>query len=167
MSEIDEKKVALREELDRLNHEFKIELPKKIAEARAYGDLKENAEYHAARERQSFVKARIGQLNEQLAQLNELNIADVPHDSVGFGATVTLVDEDDDDEKVEFTIVSPNEVDPSAGKISFSSPIGAALQGKKPGESLEFSTPAGERHYYLEKLVTVHGDEIVVPYEAE
>ena len=98
MSEdIELKKKQIKDEIDQLQHEFKIELPKVIAEARAYGDLKENAEYHAARERQSFVKARIGQLSEQLARLNDIDISALPHDKIGYGSTVTVIDEDSDD----------------------------------------------------------------------
>ena len=122
-NDIDAKRQSIRDELDKLNYEFRVEIPKRIAEARAYGDLKENAEYHAARERQGFVKARISQLNLQLAQLKDLKIDDIADDRIGFGATVIVIDLDSDD-RMEFVFVSPNEVDPSAGKISLSSPIG-------------------------------------------
>lgn len=100
MSELEQKKQQIREELEKLKYEFKIELPKRISEAREYGDLKENAEYHAARERQSFVQARIAQLTEQLNKLNELNLSDIPEDKVAYGSTVTVVDVDTDDEVV-------------------------------------------------------------------
>ena len=98
--DINSQKQDLRDELEKLKNEFKIELPKKIAEAREYGDLKENAEYHAARERQSFVQARIAQLTEQLNQLNDINVSDIPDDSIGFGSVVTVYDEIEEEELV-------------------------------------------------------------------
>lgn len=155
-NDIDAKRQSIRDELDKLNYEYKVELPKRIAEARAYGDLKENAEYHAARERQSFVQALISQLNAQLGQLKDLNVDDIANDRIGFGATVTVIDLDSDD-RMEFIFVAPNEVDPSAGKISLSSPIGNAMQNKKAGEVVEAVIPAGKRKYYIEKITTIHG----------
>ena len=159
MSEdIELKKKQIKEELEQLQYEFKIELPKVIADARAYGDLKENAEYHAARERQSFVKARIGQLSEQLAQLDDIDVSALSPDKVGYGSTVTVIDEDSDDE-ITFTFVSSNEVNPSEGKISLFSPVGVALQNKQVGDNVEVIIPAGKRNYYIEKLMTIHGNE--------
>jgi transcription elongation factor GreA len=155
-NDIEAKRQVVRDELDKLNYEFKIEIPKRIAEARSYGDLKENAEYHAARERQGMVKARIAQLNAQLRQLKELNIEEIAEDRVGYGATVVLIDLDTDD-RMELVFVSPNEVDPSAGRISLSSPIGNALQNKRAGETAEAIIPAGKRRYYIEKIITIHG----------
>jgi len=156
--DIELKKKQIKDEIDQLQYEFKIELPKIIAEARAYGDLKENAEYHAAREQQSFVKARIGQLSEQLAQLNDIDLSTLSPDKVGYGSTVTVIDEDSDDE-ITFTFVSPNEVNPSEGKISLLSPVGVALQNKQAGDNVEVVIPAGKRNYYIEKLTTIHGNE--------
>ena len=155
---IEEKKKQLKEELEQLKYEFKIELPRVIAEARAYGDLKENAEYHAARERQSFVQARMGQVSEQLAQMNELDISNIPRDRVGYGSTVTVIDRNTGD-SIEFTFVSSNEVNPSEGKISLSSPFGNALLNRTAGEDVEINVPAGKRQYFIEKLVTIHGEE--------
>jgi transcription elongation factor GreA len=140
-NDIELKKKQLKEELEQLKYDFKVELPKVIAEARAYGDLKENAEYHAARERQSFVQARIGQLSEQLAQLNDLNISNIPRDRIGYGSTVTVIDKGSGD-PVSFTFVSSNEVNPSEGKISLSSPIGMALSNKTAGEEVQITIPA-------------------------
>jgi transcription elongation factor GreA len=159
-TELETKKQKVRDELEKMKYEFKVELPKKIAEAREYGDLKENAEYHAARERQSFVKARISQLTEQLNQLNDLNITDIPDDKVGYGSSVTVLDVDTDDEVV-FTFVSSNEVNPSEGKISVSSPIGAAMQYKSAGEQVTVVIPSGKRNYLIKKIVTIHGKELV------
>lgn len=158
MSNIEENKQKIRDELEKLKHEFKIELPKKIAEAREYGDLKENAEYHAARERQAFVKARIAQLTDQLNKLNDMKLDDVPEDKVGYGSVVTVTDLDGDDEQV-FTFVSQNEVNPSEGKISLNSPFGTAMQNKGVGEEVQVNIPAGVRELRIVKLVTIHGKE--------
>lgn len=164
--DLEAKRQVVREELDKLNHEYKVEIPKRIAEARAYGDLKENAEYHAARERQGFVQARIAQLNAQLAQLKEMNINDLPDDRIAFGSLVTVVDLDGDD-RIEFQFVAPNEVDPSSGKISLSSPIGAALQGRQAGERVEAVIPAGKRRYYIEKVLTIQGNLFEKKYKGK
>jgi len=160
-TELEAKKQKVRDELEAMKHEFKVELPKKIAEAREYGDLKENAEYHAARERQSFVKARIAQLTDQLNRLNDMNLSDIPEDRIGYGSTVTLLDMDSEDEII-FTFVSSNEVNPSEGKISVSSPIGMAMQNKTAGETVEVVIPAGKRKYRVMKFSTIHGKEIAV-----
>lgn len=163
-NDIEQQKQVYRDELDKLKQEFKVELPKRIAEARAYGDLKENAEYDAARERQAFVKARIAQLTDQLNKLNELNLTDIPADRVGFGSSVTVVDKDSDD-RIDFTFVSSNEVNPAEGKISLSSPIGQALQNRVVGENIEVSIPAGLRNYYIERIETIHGEIFKKAYE--
>ena len=157
-AELEDNKQKLREELEKLKHEYKVELPKTIATAREYGDLKENAEYHAARERQSFVKARINQLIEQLNTLNDLNISEIPEDKIGYGSTATVVDVDTDDEIV-FTFVSANEINPAEGKISVSSPIGTAMQNKSVGEKVTVVVPAGKRTYLIKNIVTIHGNE--------
>lgn len=155
---IEEKKREIKEELEKLKYEFKIDLPKKIAQARSYGDLKENADYHAARERQGFVKARIAQLNSQLSQLNNINLSQIEENKVGFGSKVTILDLDSN-EKFEFTFVHPNEVSPSEGKISANSPIGAALNNRCAGDEIEANIPAGKKRFFIEKLVTLHGTE--------
>ena len=156
-NDIEQKKKALRDELEQLRYEFKVELPKAIAEARGYGDLKENAEYHSARERQAFVQARISQLAEQLTQFDNLKVADIPTDKVGYGSTVTLLEKDTGD-MLEFTFVSSSEVNPSEGKISLSSPFGSALVNRTAGEDVEITVPAGKRFYFIKKLVTIHGE---------
>ena len=156
-SGFDSKKQSIREELEKLNYEYKVEIPKRIAEARRYGDLKENAEYHAARERQAFVKARISQLNVQLSRLKDLNIESIAEDKIGFGASVTILDLDTSD-RIEFAFVSPEELDPSKGKISLSSPIGTALQNRQAGEEVAVTIPAGKKRYYIEKITTIHGN---------
>ena len=157
MSEdFEEKKKQIKEELETLNYEFKIDLPKKISQARSYGDLKENADYHAAKERQSFVKAKIAQLNNQLGTLSNLDVSKVDGSKVGYGSKVTVRDLDTDDE-IEFTFVHPNEVKPSEGKISVNSPIGAALINKSVGDEVEANIPVGKKRYFIKKLITIHG----------
>jgi transcription elongation factor GreA len=117
---IEQKKKALHEEMEKLREEFYVELPKRIAEARSLGDLKENSEYDAARERQAFVKARIGQLSRLLAQYSEAAASPTEEKKIGFGSVV-LVLELNSNTRSEYTIVHPAEVDPDAGKISLSS----------------------------------------------
>ncbi len=154
---IEDNRDALKKELEKLKYEFKIELPKKIAEARAYGDLRENAEYHAARERQSFVKARIGQLADQLSKLNNIDLSRISSDCIGFGSTIIVID-NDSGEELELSFVSPNEVNPSEGKISLSSPIGQALNNKSVGDVVVVDIPAGKRTFLVQKLITIHGN---------
>lgn len=155
--DIELKKRKMREELEQLKYEFKVELPKKIAEARAYGDLKENAEYHAAKERQSFLNARITQLSSQLSQLSNLSVSDISKDRIGFGSTVTVLDLESED-VMEFTFVSPNEVKPAEGKISLSSPVGMALQNRGVGDEVEINIPAGKKRYRVERFTTMPGE---------
>ena len=155
-SGIDETRDSLKKELEKLKYEYKIELPKIIAEARAYGDLRENAEYHAARERQSFVKARISQLSEQMSRLSEIDLSKISPDRTGFGSTVIVLDKDSGRE-MEFSFVSPNEINPSEGKISLSSPIGQALNNRIVGDEVEVNIPAGKRTFIIQKLITLHG----------
>ncbi len=157
-SDIEALKSKMREELDQLRYEFKIELPKAIATAAALGDLKENADYHAARERQSFVQSKIAQLAQQLASLNNIDVSKIPKNMIDYGSQISLVDNNSGD-KMELTLVSTNEVKPSEGKISVSSPYGNALRGKSVGESVIVKTPAGEKDLYIEKFVSYHGDE--------
>jgi transcription elongation factor GreA len=157
-------KDKLKDEIEKLKHEYKIELPKKISEARAYGDLRENAEYDSARERQAFVKARITQLTEQLSRLNNIDIANLKRDRIGYGSSVVVIDRGSGD-RVELTFVSTHEVNPAEGKISLASPIGIALNNRAVGEEVEITIPAGKKKYYIEKLTTIHGDEHEVKSE--
>jgi transcription elongation factor GreA len=157
--EIEERKQQLKDELDMLKQEFKFELPKKIAEAREHGDLKENADYHAARERQGFVRAKISQLSEQLAKLSNLDVKAIPEDRVGFGSTVTVIDMKTE-ARIVFTFVSDGEMVPSEGKITLSTPYGRALAGKKPGDVVEVLIPAGKKSFRVTTVVTIHGNEI-------
>lgn len=164
-NDIEQKKQVIKDEIEQLRYEFKVTLPKRIAEARAYGDLKENAEYHAARERHSFVKARISQLSFHLNQMNNLKINNISENSIGYGSLVTVIDLDDENTKNLFSLVSSTEVNPAEGKISISSPIGAALSDKTAGDTVEIVIPAGKRRFYIEKIVTIHGNAIEKPYK--
>ncbi|HEY1406582.1 MAG TPA: transcription elongation factor GreA [Spirochaetota bacterium] len=158
-SDIEKQRQQLKGELDDLKHEFSFELPKKISEAREHGDLKENADYHAARERQGFVRAKIAQLSVQLAQLNNIDVKNISEDSVGFGSKVVVLDTVSGS-KTEFTFVPDGEMNPSEGKITLATPYGRALVGKKVGETVTVTIPAGKKIFKIVSLVTIHGNEI-------
>ncbi len=145
----------LTEELKLLERELRIELPKEIGTAVAMGDLRENAEYHAALERQAFVKARIGQLRERLASLSSMSLELLPRDRVGLGSTVKLLDLDTDDEAT-YDIVVPEVADLGRGQISVASPIGRSLLGKKEGDAVSVEVPSGRRRFELLELKTLH-----------
>ena len=142
MTELIKKK--LKEEIDALEHELIHELPKEIKKAAALGDLSENAEYHMAKQRQEFVKARVRQLGKRLADLSMVNMNNIPRDKVGLGSTVKVFDNTKNQE-VEYKLVTSEESDVSAGRISTTSPIGRALLNKKVGETAIFVTPNGKR----------------------
>ncbi len=138
----------LKEELDRL---MKVERPsnvKAIAEARAHGDLSENAEYHAAKERQSFIEGRINELRDKLSRAQVIDPSKINHTKVAFGAKVTVVDLDTDAEQV-FTLVGSEEADAKQGKISMSSPVGRALMGKEVGDVTVIKAPAKTIEYEI------------------
>lgn len=148
----------LDSELKALEREFRVELPREIKTAVAMGDLRENAEYHAALERQRYVKARIGQLRERLASLNSLNMGQLPRDRVGLGSKVTLLDLDNDTE-VNYQLVFAEIADLDAGGVSIASPIGKSLLGKREGDEVTIRTPSGIRRFELLRLVTAHGSD--------
>jgi transcription elongation factor GreA len=145
----------LRAELEEMDREFRIELPRLIREAAAQGDLSDNAEYRAAKQRQEFVKARIVHLKERLSALSMINVSNLPRDRVGFGSIITLEDQESG-EKKEYRIVLPEEVDPSKGKISIRSPVGQALVGKEEGDEVVIRTPRGSARYIVNALTTLH-----------
>lgn len=151
-----EAKKKLEEEIRVADHELKVELPKEIKRAREWGDLRENAEYKAAKERQTFLQARLAQLQQRLAGLSMMNLDNIPKDSIGLGSTVHVRDEDSGAEHV-YEIVTSEESDPEKGKISPSSPIGRCLLNKKVGEVAELRVPKGTRYVEIVKLVTIHG----------
>jgi transcription elongation factor GreA len=145
-------------QLEELDREYRITLPRLIREAAAQGDLSDNAEYRAAKQRQEFVGARIGHIKKRLAALSLVNLSNIPRDRVGFGSTVTLEDAESGEKKV-FRLVLTEEVDASQGLISASSPIGKALVGKQEGDEVVFESPKGRREYLVEKLRTLHDAE--------
>ena len=145
----------LQDEINALEHELVHELPKEIKKAAALGDLSENAEYHMAKQRQEFVKARVRQLGKRLAQLSMVNMNNIPKDKVGLGSTVKVFD-NDKNEEVEYNLVTSEESDVAAGKISTTSPIGRALLNKKVGDTAVVVTPSGKRELEVISLSTIH-----------
>src|SRR5438270_7489032 len=155
MTELIKKK--LRDEIEALEHELIHELPKEIKKAAALGDLSENAEYHMAKQRQEFVKARVRQLGKRLADLSMVNMNNIPKDKVGLGSTVKVYD-NTKNEEIEYNIVTSEESDVAAGKISTTSPIGRALLNKKIGDSAMVVTPNGNRELEVLSLTTIHDE---------
>src|SRR6266700_3803377 len=145
----------LQDEINALEHELVHELPKEIKKAAALGDLSENAEYHMAKQRQEFVKARVRQLGKRLADLSMVNMNNIPKDKVGLGSTVKVYDSTKNEE-IEYNIVTSEESDVAAGKISTTSPIGRALLNKKVGDSAMVVTPNGNRELEILRLTTIH-----------
>jgi transcription elongation factor GreA len=150
-------KRKLQEEINALEHELIHELPKEIKKAAALGDLSENAEYHMAKQRQEFVKARVRQLGKRLAELSMINMNNIPKDRVGLGSTVKVYD-NTKEEEVEYKLVTSEESDVAAGKISTTSPIGRALLNKKVGDEAIVVTPNGKREMEILSLSTIHDD---------
>lgn len=150
-------KKKLEEEIQTLEYELNHELPKELKKAVAMGDLSENAEYHMAKQRQEFVRARLGQLKRRMADLSLVNLANIPRDKVAFGSTVTVYDATKD-EKIEYKLVTSEESDVTKGLISTTSPIGRALMGKKEGDTAVVVTPNGKRELEVLKLSTIHDE---------
>jgi transcription elongation factor GreA len=150
-------KQKLQEEINALEHELNVDLPKEIAVARAHGDLSENAEYKFAKERQGFVNARIGQLKRRMGDLGMLNLTNIPTDRAGYGSRIIVLDTQKDI-KVEYKLVSTEEADVEKGLISTTSPIGKALLNKKVGDEIQVVTPAGQKEFEVVRLVTIHED---------
>lgn len=146
----------LEAEIHALERELKHELPKEIQRAREFGDLRENAEYKAAKERQELVNARIANLRKRVSEVSLLNLDRIPHDRAGFGSTVHLRDEKGD--TIVYQLVMPEEADAEKGMISTSSPIGRAILNKEEGDEVMVSTPKGSRQFELVKLVTIHDE---------
>ena len=148
-------KKKLQEEITALEYELHVELPKEILKARAHGDLSENAEYHAAKDRQGFVNARLGQLKKRLAEMAMVDFSKIPHGRVGLGSTVVVLDSKRDEE-VTYKLVTSEEADAANGKISTTSPIGRALLGKEEGDVVKVQSPGGLKELEILKLTTVH-----------
>jgi transcription elongation factor GreA len=150
-------KKKLQEEINALEHELSYELPRELKKAVALGDLSENAEYHMAKQRQEFVKARLRQLGKRLADLSLINLNNIPKDKVGLGSTVKVYDADKDEE-LEYKLVTSEESDVATGKISTTSPIGRALLNKKVGDSATVVTPSGKREFEVLSLTTMYDE---------
>ena len=148
-------KKKLQEEITALEYELHVELPKEILKARAHGDLSENAEYHAAKDRQGFVNARLNQLKKRLAEMSMVDFSKIPHDRVGLGSTVVVLDTKREEE-LTYNLVTSEEADAANGKISTTSPIGRALLGKEVGDSVRVQSPGGVKDLEILKLTTIH-----------
>ena len=151
-------KKKLQEEIAALEYELRNELPKEILKARAHGDLRENAEFHAAKERQRYVDSRLAQLKHRLAGLSLVDMSKIPRDKAGFGSTVTVLDLDKDEE-LTYKLVTSEEADAANGLISTTSPIGRGLLGKQVGDEVKIAIPGGVRKLEITKLITIHDAE--------
>jgi len=144
------------DEIHALDRELKVELPREILRARELGDLRENAEYHAAKERQRLVESRISMLQKRVSEIALLNIDRIPTDRAGFGSTLHVVESTGD--KMVYQLVMPEDADAAKGLISTTSPIGRALLNKEPGDSVKVVTPGGMREFEIIKLLTIHDE---------
>jgi len=153
-------KKKLHDEIVALEYELRNELPKEILKARAHGDLSENAEYHAAKERQGFVNARLNQLKQRMAEMSMVDFSKIPHDRVGLGSRVVLLDVKKD-EQITYNLVTSEEADAANGRISTNSPIGRGLLGKEAGDVVKIQIPGGLKEFEILKFTTIH--EITEP----
>src|SRR5262252_5173996 len=144
------------DEIQTLNHELKLELPKEIKRARELGDLRENAEYSAAKERQRLVESQISLLKKRVAEIALINVDRIPKDRAGFGSTLHVVE--GTGEKLIFQLVMPEDADAAKGLISTTSPIGRAFLNKEAGDSVKVVTPGGTREFEILKLFTIHDE---------
>ena len=142
------------DEIHALNLELKLELPREIKRAREHGDLSENAEYAAAKERQRFVEARVSMLRKRVSEIALLNVDRIPRDRAGFGSTLHVIEDTGD--KLVFQLVMPEDADAAKGLISTTSPIGRAFLNKEAGEGVTVATPGGTREFEIVKLITIH-----------
>ena len=152
-----EAKKKLEDEIRKLDRELKEEIPKALKTAADMGDLSENAEYQAAKERQSYLQARLAHLRERLAKLSMINLSKVPTDRVSYGSKVVLLDLDTD-KKVTYKLVSIEESDVKEGLISTTSPIGKSLMGHEEGDEVQIQTPGGVKNYEIVQLTTLHDE---------
>jgi transcription elongation factor GreA len=148
-------KKKLQDEISALEYELHVELPKEILKARAHGDLSENAEYHAAKDRQGFVNARLNQLKKRIAEMSMVDFSKIPHGKVGLGSTVVVLDSKREEE-VTYHLVTSEEADAPNGRISTTSPIGRALLGKEEGDVVKVQSPGGVKDLEILKLTTIH-----------
>jgi len=148
-------KKKLQDEITTLEYEMHVELPKEILKARLHGDLKENAEYHAAKERQGMVNARLNQLKQRLSDISMIDFTKIPRDRVGLGSVVVVLDTKRDEE-ITYRLVTTEEADAANGKVSTTSPIGRALLGKEVGDEVKVTSPGGVKELEIRKLTTIH-----------
>ncbi len=151
---LEEIRQKLESEIETLGHELNVILPERISLAVEQGDLRENAEYKSALERQEFVRARIEHLSQRMSELAKIDVKAMPIDRVGFGSRVTLRDLDQEEE-LTFTLVAGDFMDLEAGHVSMASPIGKGLLGSREGESVTIQLPVGERCFEVKDLVTL------------
>ena len=154
----DEIKQKIQEELRQLEAELRTEIPQELKKAVAMGDLSENAEYEAARNRQDYVRARIANLRKRLGDLAMIDTSRLPTDRVAYGSTVVLYDVDGGEE-LSYKLVMAEDAEIANGKISTTSPIGKGLMGRSEGDEIEIVTPAGKRRFEIIKLTTIHDSE--------
>lgn len=152
---MEEIKKKLKDQIEELEYELNHKLPKVIQHAREFGDLSENAEYKAAKERQTFVQARVSLLHQRLMEVESIDISKIPTDRIAYGSDVVLYDLDRE-EKVTYKLVTSEESDPDNGKISTVSPIGQALMGREEGDEIKVKTPTGWRNFEVVRLTTIH-----------
>lgn len=145
----------LKSEVKSLEEELHVKLPKELKVAREHGDLSENAEYQAAKERQGYVNARLGQLRKRLAELSMIDLSKIPRDKVSLGSEVHLYDVNKK-EKLVYRLVMGEEADPQRGLISTTSPIGKGLLGKEDGDEVTVQTPSGAKTFEITKFITIH-----------
>ena len=150
-----EAKRKLEERIRKLEYELQTELPQALQKAIAMGDLRENADYQAAKERQSFVQAELAQLQQRLSKLSMVNLNKIPRGRVSYGSTVTLLDLEKNEE-ITYDLVTSEESDVKKGLISTSSPIGKSLMGHEEGDEVTIRTPGGVRRYEIVSLTTIH-----------
>ncbi len=141
----------LEEELRQLRNTARPDVIRAIAQAREHGDLSENAEYHAARDRQSFIEGRVGELEDKIARAEVIDVSKLSGKTIKFGAKVTLIDEDTD-QKLTYQIVGQDEADVKRGRLAITSPLARALIGKNSGETVEVNTPKGEKAYEIRRV---------------
>jgi transcription elongation factor GreA len=148
-------KKKLQDEIAALEYELRNELPREILKARAHGDLSENAEYHAAKERQGFVNAKLNHLKHRLAEMSMVDFSKIPKDRVGLGSRVVLLDVGKD-EQITYNLVTSEEADAANGRISTTSPIGRGLLGKEAGDVVKVQIPGGMREFEILEFTTIH-----------
>jgi transcription elongation factor GreA len=150
-------KQKLQSELDELESELRIHLPKEIKRALEFGDLRENSEYQTALQRQTMVKARIRELRQRLSEISSIDLSRIPRDKAAYGSTLVLYDAEREEE-VTYRLVTPEESDPAAGLISTVSPIGRSLMGKEAGDEVVVTIPSGSRRFEIRRLSTLHDE---------